>query len=96
MQGQPLVRLDDADAEADLNAVGGQIGALEAETSANTSRFRPVVMRSLPIRCDRVTTANRSSLVEAMKAELGRLSAQHKFVSAQFVMRVRHQLAVIG
>jgi multidrug efflux pump subunit AcrA (membrane-fusion protein) len=34
VQGQPLVRLDDADAEADLNAVGGQIGALEAETSA--------------------------------------------------------------
>jgi multidrug efflux pump subunit AcrA (membrane-fusion protein) len=33
-QGQALVRLDDADAEADLNAVGGQIGALEAETSA--------------------------------------------------------------
>ena len=26
--------LDDADAEADLNAVGGQVGALEAETSA--------------------------------------------------------------
>ena len=34
VQGQPLVRLDDADAEADLNSVGGQIGALEAETSA--------------------------------------------------------------
>ena len=34
VQGQPLVRLDDADAEADLNAVGGQIGALEAETAA--------------------------------------------------------------
>ena len=33
-QGQPLVRLDDADAEADLKAVGGQIGALEAETTA--------------------------------------------------------------
>jgi HlyD family secretion protein/epimerase transport system membrane fusion protein len=34
VQGQPLVRLDDADAEADLRAVGGQIGALEAETTA--------------------------------------------------------------
>ena len=34
VQGQPLVRLDDADAEADLNTVGGQIGALEAETAA--------------------------------------------------------------
>ena len=34
VQGQPLVRLDDADAEADLKAVGGQIGALEAETTA--------------------------------------------------------------
>ena len=34
VQGQPLVRLNDADAEADLKAVGGQIGALEAETAA--------------------------------------------------------------
>jgi len=34
VQGQPLVRLDDVDAEADLNAIGGQIGALEAETAA--------------------------------------------------------------
>jgi len=33
-QGQPLVRLDDADDEADLKAVGGQIGALKAETAA--------------------------------------------------------------
>ena len=33
-QGQVLVRLDDRDAEADLNATRGQIGALEAETAA--------------------------------------------------------------
>ena len=33
-QGQVLVRLDDGDAEADLNATRGQIGALEAETAA--------------------------------------------------------------
>ena len=29
-----LVTLDDGDAEADLNAIRGQIGALEAETAA--------------------------------------------------------------
>ena len=33
-QGQVLVRLDDGDAEADLNASRGQIGALEAENTA--------------------------------------------------------------
>src|SRR5262249_37672232 len=33
-QGQVLLRLDDADAKADLNAVRGQIGALEAENAA--------------------------------------------------------------
>ncbi len=33
-QGQVLVRLDDGDAEADLNAIRGQIGALEAENAA--------------------------------------------------------------
>lgn len=33
-QGQVLVRLDDGDAEADLNATRGQIGALEAENAA--------------------------------------------------------------
>ena len=33
-QGQVLLRLDDADAEADLNAIRGQIGALEAENAA--------------------------------------------------------------
>jgi multidrug efflux pump subunit AcrA (membrane-fusion protein) len=33
-QGQVLLRLDDADAQADLNAVRGQIGALEAENAA--------------------------------------------------------------
>ena len=33
-QGQVLVTLDNRDAEADLNAIRGQIGALEAETAA--------------------------------------------------------------
>jgi multidrug efflux pump subunit AcrA (membrane-fusion protein) len=33
-QGQVLVRLDEGDAEADLNSARGQIGALEAETAA--------------------------------------------------------------
>jgi multidrug efflux pump subunit AcrA (membrane-fusion protein) len=33
-QGQVLLRLDDADAEADLNTVRGQLGALEAENAA--------------------------------------------------------------
>lgn len=33
-KGQTLVRLDDADAEADFNAVGGQVAALEAENDA--------------------------------------------------------------
>jgi multidrug efflux pump subunit AcrA (membrane-fusion protein) len=33
-RGQVLVKLDDRDAEADLNTIRGQIGALEAETSA--------------------------------------------------------------
>jgi hypothetical protein len=47
-QGQLLVRLDDADAEADLNAVGGKIGALGAETSASRSNFR-TSRNSLPM-----------------------------------------------
>jgi HlyD family secretion protein/epimerase transport system membrane fusion protein len=33
-RGQVLLRLDDADAAADLNAIRGQIGALEAENAA--------------------------------------------------------------
>ena len=33
-RGQVLITLDDRDAQADLNAIQGQIGALEAETKA--------------------------------------------------------------
>ncbi|MGH6866547.1 MAG: HlyD family efflux transporter periplasmic adaptor subunit, partial [Methyloceanibacter sp.] len=38
-QGQVLVRLDDVDAEADLNAIRGQIGALEAELAATKAQL---------------------------------------------------------
>lgn len=38
-QGQVLVRLNDADAEADLNAIRGQIGALEAEIAATEEQL---------------------------------------------------------
>jgi len=41
-KGQVLVRLDDADAEADLNAIHGQIGALEAEITSTREQLPSV------------------------------------------------------
>jgi multidrug efflux pump subunit AcrA (membrane-fusion protein) len=41
-KGQALVRLDDADAEADLKAVRGQIGALEAELASTKAQLPSV------------------------------------------------------